>query len=187
MTQAKQLKEIVENTVDKAIYELNNKLRSEYQFVLYTVYVEEKGHEVDVEIEMSYSTKLMEISYVVADHVEQYIYRVEEEEGREVSEEEAEELYNEIYQNTLSELNKMYMYNVNAEIKYDLSDVYPFYSGELNIVISPLMCDGDYCDVGSHIRIVFSGIRREAVEIATDRFAEFLVDLLRLIYDIITL
>jgi len=183
MTQIKQLKEIVENTVDKAIYELNNKLRSEYWFKLHNVFIEEKGYEIDVEMELSYSVKLMEISEVVSERLSEYVSEI----GVELSEEEIDKLWEELYENTLSELNNMYMYNVNAEIRYNLSDIYPFRSGELIVSIKPLLCRGDYCDVGSYIRVMFYNIRREAVETTTDRFAEFLVDLLRLIYDIITL
>jgi len=187
MSQTKSLEEIVKSIVYETIHELNNELQDEYQFKLHDMFVEEKDYEVNIEMKILYSIKLMEISYVVSDHVEQYIIRIEDEEKREVSEEEAEELFNEFYENELRELNNMYMYNVNAEIKYDLSEIYPFYSGELHVVISPLPCDGDYCNVGSDIRIVFNNIRRETIEKASDKFAEFLIDLLRLIHNIITL
>jgi len=183
----KTLKETVKSIVYETIHELNNELQDEYQFKVYSISTTVENYDLSVEIDLSYSIKLMEISYVVGESVEEYIIRVEEEEGREVSEEEAEELFNEFYENELSELNNMYMYNVNAEIKYDLGEIYPFYSGELHVVISPLPCDGDYCDVGAEINIKFKAIRIETVEKASDKFAEFLTDLLRLIHSIITL
>jgi len=183
----KTLKETVKSIVYETIHEFNEELQDEYQFKLHDMFVEEKDYEVNIEIDLSYSIKLMEISYVVGESVGQYINRIEDETGEEVSEEMAEELFNEFYENELSELNNMYMYNVNAEIKYDLSEIYPFYSGELHVVISPLACNRDYCDVGSDIRVVFNNIRRETIEKASDKFAEFLTDLLRLIHSIITL
>jgi len=183
----KTLKETVKSIVYETIHELNNELQDEYQFKVYSISTTVENYDLSVEIDLSYSIKLMEISYVVGESVEEYIIRVEEEEGREVSEEEAEELFNEFYENELSELNNMYMYNVNAEIKYDLSEIYPFYSGGLEIEINPLLCDSDYCDVGAEINIKFKAIRIETVEKASDKFKEFLTDLLRLIHNIITL
>jgi len=183
----KTLKETVKSIVYKTIHELNNELQDEYQFKLQDIFTEEKDYEVNIEMEISYSIKLMEISYAVGESVEEYIIRVEEEEGREVSEEEAEELFNEFYENELRELNVEYTYPITAKIEYNLSEIYPFYSGGLEIEINPLPCDGDYCNVGSDIRIVFNNIRRETIEKASDKFAEFLIDLLRLIHNIITL
>jgi len=183
----KTLKETVKSIVYETIHEFNEELQDEYQFKVYSISTTVENYDLNIEIDLSYSIKLMEISYAVGESVEEYIIRIEEETGEEVSEEMAEELFNEFYENELSELNVEYIYPITAKIEYDLSEIYPFYSGGLEIEINPLPCGGDYCDVGAEINIKFKAIRIETVEKASDKFKEFLTDLLRLIHSIITL
>jgi hypothetical protein len=181
------IKEIINKAVNKAIDNVNEELSNEYQFKLYSVWTKVENYDLSIEINMSYSIKLMEISWVVSERLSEYISRIEETENREITDDEAEDLYRELYDNELSELNNIYAYYVNAKIEYDLSEIYPFYSGGLEIEINPLPCDGDYCDVGAEITIKFKAIRIETIEKAFDKFTEFLTDLLRLIHNIITL
>jgi predicted hydrocarbon binding protein len=181
------MRDLVEKAIFQAVENVNDELNGEYQFKVYSVWVRVENYDSSIEINMSYSIKLYEISEAVSEGFSEYIYRIEEEEGRELTEEEIEKLYNELYDNELSELNSEYAYFVNAEIEYDLSDIYPFYSGGLEIEINPLTCDSDYCDIGSEITIKFKAIRIETIEKASDKFTEFLTDLLRIIHNVITL
>jgi len=187
MSQTKSLEEIVKSIVYETIHELNNELQDEYQFKVYSIFTTVENYDLNIEIDLSYSMKLMEISYAVGEGFNEYISEIEESEGRELSEDEIDELWRERYDNTLSELNSEYAYFVEANLKYDLSEIYPFYSGGLEIEINPLLCDSDYCDVGAEINIKFKAIRIETVEKASDKFKEFLVDLLRLIHNVIIL
>jgi len=181
------LYELINKAVSEAIDIVNDELVDFYEFKLYSVFTKVENYDLSIEINMSYSTRLMEISWSVGGVFSDYISRIEEEEGRELTEEEVEELWNERYENKLEELNAEYIYPIEGKIEYDLSGVYPFYSGGLEVNISPLPCDGDYCDVGAEINIKFKAIRVETIESVSHDFTRFLTELLRLIYNILNL
>lgn len=181
------LSEAVKKAVYNAAENINEDLDSEYQFKVYSVWTKVENYDVSIEIDLSYSIKLYEISESINEGFSDYIARIEEEEGRELNEEEIEEEWDRIYNEELEEINNEYVYPIEGEIEFDLRGVYPFYSGKLEVYIKPLCCGGDYCDVGSYIEIKFKAIRIETIEKASDKFQEFLTDLLRLIHSIITL
>jgi hypothetical protein len=66
----------------------------------------------------------------------------------EVSEEELEEEWEKRYNEVLEEVNSMYAINANGELYVEI-----FNSGVLHIVFSPLLCDGDYCEVGLAVEV----------------------------------
>jgi hypothetical protein len=181
------LNETVKKAVYEAIENINEELSDEYQFKVYSVWAKVENYDLSIEIDLSYSIKFMEISEGVSEGFSEYIADLESELGRELTEEEIEKEWNRIYEDELEELNSEYVYPVGGVIEYNLSEIYPFYSGELRVEIKPLFCDGDYCDIGSGIRIVFENIRIETIEKAYNEFKEYLTDLLRLIHSIITL
>jgi hypothetical protein len=181
------LEELVKNIVDRAIDKINDVVDSEYKFKLYRVDVNRTCENyVDVSVNVGYVIKLLEISESVSEGFNWYINDLEKELGRELTEEEVEEEWNRIYNDELEELNGEYAFYVNVELRKSLYDIYPFYSGELRIIVNPLECDGDYCDVGADIEIEFKDIRVETIEKASDIVEAYLTTLFELIREIIT-
>jgi hypothetical protein len=177
----------IERVVEDTVKRVNNELKTEYQFKVYSVYAEVEGYDLDVEINIGYVVHLMEISEAVSEGFSEYVAELEDELGRELSDDEVEELWRDAYEDTLEELNAEYAYYVSGEIEYYLGDKYPFYSGVMRVRVEPLLCDGDYCDVGAWVNIKFEKIRIETVEKASDKFSEFLASVLHLVREFLTL
>jgi hypothetical protein len=191
MSQEQSLSVEVKEVFEKAVDRVNEVVGGDYEFVVnyVDVYqdVEIESNYVTVEAVVIYGTKLLEISEVVSEGLNYRLEDIERELGRELTDEELDELWNNAYNEYLEELNGEYCIYVSGEVNIPLYNVYPFYSGKLEIQISPLECDRDYCWVGSHIVLRFENVRVESFTVAKDKVLEFLVNLLNIIYGLITL
>jgi hypothetical protein len=139
-------------------------------------------NEVNAKAVFYYATKMLEISWDIGEGFAEYIEALESHSGRELTESEVEEEWRERYEERLEEINAEYAINARGEIYTEI-----YSSGVLHIKFMPLLCRGDYCEVGLAIEVELLEVPVEVLSANPEYTADLIAKAVIHVVDLATL